>query len=207
MFVFLLQAVLLLAIAYILGAIAGCLLRTQFNERPEHSAAHKPASQPAPQTKEPAPSVASEATKPAAATEAAMPAAKRTIKAKAPAKKPAAPKAAGKVATKSAPAARTVSEKAGTDDLKRIRGVGRQIEAKLNAAGIARYDQIAKWTKKDVAEWGEKLSFAGRIEREEWVAQAKKLAKGEMTDFAKRVSKGEVATSKACDEARGAKQG
>jgi len=197
MFVFLLQAVLLLAIAYILGAVVGCLLRTQFNERPEHALAHKPASRPATETAKPAPPAATEPAKRAAVTEAATPAAKKTAKPRIPASKPAAPRAAGKTAPKAAAAAKTVSAMAGADDLKRIKGIGRQIEAKLNAAGITRYDQIAKWTKKDVSEWGEKLSFAGRIEREGWVAQSKKLASGEMTDFAKRVSKGEVASSKA----------
>jgi predicted flap endonuclease-1-like 5' DNA nuclease len=153
MFVFLLQAALLLAIAYILGAVVGCLLRTQFNERPQSSMIRTPA----------APPVKPE---PAAAKDVKSPE-KKAAPVKSPAKKPAATSKAA-----SAPAA-------GADDLKRIRGVGRQIEAKLNAAGITRFEQIAKWTKKDVAEFGEKLSFSGRIEREEWVAQSKKLAKGE----------------------------
>ena len=39
--------------------------------------------------------------------------------------------------------------------------------------------QIASWKAKDVEEFDEKLSFKGRIEREGWVDQAKKLAKGE----------------------------
>lgn len=187
MFVFLLQAVLLLAIAYILGAVVGCLLRTQFSEKPEHRAAHKPAAQPVADTAAPSSPVAE---KPAATAETAVPEARKTSKPKMPAKKPAVAKSAtGNKKTAAAPASEA-------NDLKRIKGVGRQIEAKLNAAGITRYEQIAKWTKKDVAEFGEKLSFAGRIEREDWVAQAKKLAKGEMTDFAKRAAKGDVATSK-----------
>ncbi len=81
------------------------------------------------------------------------------------------------------------------DDLKRIRGIGRQNEAKLNAQGITAFAQIAGWSVSDQAAWGEKLAFPGRIERENWVAQAKVLAGGGETEFSERVYKGEVATS------------
>ncbi|MEJ2497892.1 MAG: hypothetical protein P8Y46_00930 [Sulfurovaceae bacterium] len=39
------------------------------------------------------------------------------------------------------------------------------------------------------------LSFQGRAAREKWVEQAQALAKGEMSEFAQRVEKGEVPTS------------
>ncbi len=42
---------------------------------------------------------------------------------------------------------------------------------------------------------GDRLAFPGRIEREEWVKQAKVLAKGGNTAFSKRVDKGDVSTS------------
>lgn len=202
MFVFLLQSALLLAIAYVLGAIAGCMLRTQRAERYQKSGAHRPAARPEAGTPEPSVAAASESV---TATETAAPAEKGAPKPKAAPRKRAAAKKTTRPASRTAPvnkkaAAAPVS---GKDDLKRIKGIGRQIEAKLNAAGITRYEQIAKWTKKDAAEFADKLSFAGRIEREGWVAQAKKLAKGEMTDFAKRVAEGEVATSKAATK-RGA---
>lgn len=63
------------------------------------------------------------------------------------------------------------------DDLKQIVGIGPQAEAKLNALGITSFAQIAAWKAKDQAEFGSKLSVAGRIEREEWVKQAKALMK------------------------------
>ena len=81
------------------------------------------------------------------------------------------------------------------DDLKRIRGVGRQNEGRLNELGIWHFDQIGAWTAKEVAWVGHFLAFPGRIEREQWVAQAKSLAAGEDTDFSKRVAKGLVKTS------------
>lgn len=83
----------------------------------------------------------------------------------------------------------------GRDDLKQIRGIGRQAESRLNAAGITTFAQIAAWTARDQKEWGERLAFRGRVEREKWVAQAKVLARGGKTRFADRVEKGEVPTS------------
>lgn len=114
----------------------------------------------------------------------AKPAAKKAAKKAAPkadAEKPAekeAPKAAAKPAAK--PAAKAASKtKKPADDLKKLSGVGPVLETKLNDAGITSYAQIASWKAKDVEEFDEKLSFKGRIEREGWVDQAKKLAKGE----------------------------
>jgi predicted flap endonuclease-1-like 5' DNA nuclease len=82
------------------------------------------------------------------------------------------------------------------DDLKRIRGIGRVNEAKLNEMGITTFAQIAAWGAAEEERYGELLEFEGRIEREEWVAQAKILASGRDTEFSERVDKGEVDTSK-----------
>jgi NADH-quinone oxidoreductase subunit E len=66
------------------------------------------------------------------------------------------------------------------DDLKLISGVGPKLEEKLNALGIRRYAQIAAWTADDIARVDDELNFRGRIERDDWVAQAKALsARGE----------------------------
>lgn len=83
------------------------------------------------------------------------------------------------------------------DDLKRIKGIGRQNEARLHALGIWHFSQIAAWTPENVRWAGSFLAFAGRIEREDWVAQAAVLAAGGTTDFAARVDAGEVPTSSA----------
>ena len=81
------------------------------------------------------------------------------------------------------------------DDLKRIRGIGPVNEKALNTLGIFKFSQIAAWTPANV-DWVEaSLSFPGRIEREDWIAQAKLLAEGEETDFSKRVDAGEVESS------------
>ena len=82
-----------------------------------------------------------------------------------------------------------------TDDLKKIRGVGRQIEIRLHNLGVHSFAQIAAWNAKDRKEWGSRLAFPGRIEREDWVGQAKKLARGKETRFSRRVARGEVPSS------------
>jgi len=64
------------------------------------------------------------------------------------------------------------------DDLKLISGVGPKLEKTLNDLGFWHFSQIAKWTKKDIAIVDDELSFKGRIERDDWVRQAKALAKG-----------------------------
>ena len=74
---------------------------------------------------------------------------------------------------KAAPAATAA---AGADDLKALSGVGPALEKKLHENGVTSFAQIAAWTEADVAEMDEKLSFKGRIEREGWIEQAKKLA-------------------------------
>ena len=105
----------------------------------------------------------------AGSASAVVPAAKPAKKA-AP-KKAAPKKAAPKKAAKPA-------ESAAGDDLKKLSGVGPALEKKLHEAGVTTFAQIAAWTEDDVAAMDEKLSFKGRITREGWIEQAKKLAEG-----------------------------
>lgn len=137
------QALLLMAAAYILGCILGCLLHQWFGAAPEP-----------------------EITKPENPTGTVV------VKPETPKPKP-----------------------ADSDDLKQIKGIGRQNEARLNAVGITRFAQIAEWNSKEQADMGDRLAFPGRIEREDWVKQAKVLAAGGKTKFSKRVSKGQVSSS------------
>jgi large subunit ribosomal protein L21 len=80
--------------------------------------------------------------------------------------------------SKKAAAAPKAAAEAGNDDLKKITGVGPALEKKLLEAGITTYAQIAAWTEEDIAGYEEKLSLGGRVERDDWVAQATELAKG-----------------------------
>ena len=61
------------------------------------------------------------------------------------------------------------------DDLQRIKGIGGTLNGVLNNLGVYHFSQIASWEKDEIAWVDEHLSFSGRIEREEWVPQAKKL--------------------------------
>lgn len=160
---------------------------------------------------EPEPAAEKPAAKPA-------PANKPTAKAKsAPAKKPAAKKAAPKAGAKAVPndrpglglnAALAKSKepvsKAGpellsaprggkADDLKEIKGIGPKLEQLLNSVGVWHFDQIASWKAKDIAFVDDKMEgFKGRITRDEWVKQARVLARGGSTEFSARVSRGDV---------------
>ncbi len=78
------------------------------------------------------------------------------------------------------------------DDLKRIRGIGVLIEKKLNALGILSYEQIANWTGADLKHYSQYVEPHGRIERENWIEQARILASGGQTDYARRFDRGEV---------------
>lgn len=63
------------------------------------------------------------------------------------------------------------------DDLTQLSGVGPVLVKKLAEAGITSFAQIAAWSADDVAAMDEKLNFKGRIERDDWIAQAKELTK------------------------------
>ena len=81
----------------------------------------------------------------------------------------------------------------GADDLKMIKGVGPKLEIMLNELGFYHFDQIAGWSAAEVAWVNDNLTgFKGRVSRDNWVEQARKLASGQETEFAKRVSDGDV---------------
>jgi NADH-quinone oxidoreductase subunit E len=84
-----------------------------------------------------------------------------------------------------APETLTAAREGGADDLKLLKGVGPKLEQTLNELGFFHFDQIAKWTEAEVAWVDARLKFKGRIERDGWIDQAKQLASGEETEFAK----------------------
>lgn len=69
------------------------------------------------------------------------------------------------------------------DDLKLISGVGPKLEGVLHGLGIYTYAQVASW-KKAERDWVDNyLKFKGRIERDDWIKQAKALAKGGVDEY------------------------
>lgn len=73
------------------------------------------------------------------------------------------------------PAGAFEAHSAEIDDLEIIKGIGPQNHARLNALGIWSFAQIAAWTPENAKWVGSYLAFAGRIEREDWIGQAKAL--------------------------------
>lgn len=110
---------------------------------------------------------------------AKKPAAKKPAAVKAPTKVKAAPAKIAEVPASSEKKPRTMTapRKSGADDLKLISGVGPKLEGVLNELGFWHFDQIAKWTGAEIAWVDSRLKFKGRIERDNWIAQAANLAK------------------------------
>lgn len=84
----------------------------------------------------------------------------------------------------------------GADDLKKIKGIGPKNEKILNQLGIFHFDQIVTWTSDNVQWVDDYLKFHGRIAREDWIGQARKLAAGQETEFSQRVASGEIESSR-----------
>jgi len=85
------------------------------------------------------------------------------------AEKPVAPKAE-KASAKKAPA-----KKDAADDLTKISGIGPVFAKRLAEEGITTYAQVAKLTKKRIAELDEKLDLKNNIDNDDWPGQAKAL--------------------------------
>lgn len=64
-----------------------------------------------------------------------------------------------------------------SDDLTEIKGLGPKAAAKLSELGVTSLAQIANWTEADVARMDEAINGRGRIQRDEWVKQAKDLSR------------------------------
>lgn len=86
----------------------------------------------------------------------------------------------------------TEAREGGKDNLQRIKGVGNVLESVLNETGIYHFDQIANLTPNEIKWLDNSMDFPGRIDREEWVAQAKELAAGGETEYTQRIERGEV---------------
>lgn len=71
------------------------------------------------------------------------------------------------------------------DKLHLISGVGPKLEELLHGLGIYHFDQIANWTQSEIDWVDDYLQFSGRIERDNWVEQAKALAIGGRDEYVK----------------------
>ena len=152
----------LIALAFLGGVIAGWVIRARSDEAPERPLLESldatvvvPAGE-AVATPEPEPEVEADAPAepdPVAETEAA--------------------RGTQPTAVEDAPI-----EAKSTDDLTTIKGLGPKAAEKLNGEGVTRFDQIAAWTQADIEHFDALINGRGRIGRDDWVEQAKALAKG-----------------------------
>ncbi len=81
---------------------------------------------------------------------------------------------------KKAPARQKASQPAAgvVDDISLISGIGPKIKVQMTKAGFGSLAKIAAMSKADIATAEKVLAFDGRIQREEWIAQAKELLAG-----------------------------
>jgi len=71
------------------------------------------------------------------------------------------------------------------NDLTAIEGIGPFLEKKLNDAGVFTYADIAAWDTAKISAITQQISFfEGRIEKDDWVGQAKKLLGEKSTESA-----------------------
>ncbi len=79
-----------------------------------------------------------------------------------------------------APAPKTLLDKPiegrSPDDLTAIKGIGNVLQTQLNEKGIYYYSQIAEFSDSDQKWANETLGFPGRVERDNWIPQARELA-------------------------------
>ncbi|KCZ84006.1 putative NADH dehydrogenase I chain E [Hyphomonas hirschiana VP5] len=88
-------------------------------------------------------------------------------------------KTAKRVATRASKAVKAAMEPIEAevaDDLSQINGVGPAMVKKLHAAGITRFAQIAAMKKAELEALDAEIGARGRVLRDEWAKQAKKLA-------------------------------
>ena len=73
------------------------------------------------------------------------------------------------------------------DDLTAIKGIDAEIEGRLRVLGVTRFSQIASWLPADIERVDGALGpFKGRLIRDEWIAQARLLARGEVETYHQR---------------------
>ncbi len=123
-----------------------------------------------------------EKAKPAMSKPASKPAAKPA----AAAPKPVVPADAGQK-----PAAMAAPRAGQADDLKLIKGIGPKLEKLCHGLGFYHFDQIAQWSAAEIAWVDDNLEgFKGRVTRDDWVGQARRMVEEGKTQTTNRVKKG-----------------
>jgi NADH-quinone oxidoreductase subunit E len=109
------------------------------------------------------------------------PKAKVAAKSTAATKVNAAPKAKARPSAKvepAAPAAKPKKASGKADDLKKIDGVGPKVEQVLKGRGVTRLKDLAEMDEKALVALDKELGLDGRVLRDDWAGQARRLAGG-----------------------------
>ena len=61
------------------------------------------------------------------------------------------------------------------DDLTQIKTIAPELAERLSGIGVIKFEQIANFSDDDIANLDEALRLEGRVEREDWVSQARRL--------------------------------
>lgn len=155
---------------------------------PKASAKVKTAKPAAPKAKAKAPAKAAvtkvDKPKPAPKAKAAVAPKAKTVpegavapKVKAAPKAEAKPKVEAKVEV-AAPAPKPKKTRGKADDLKKIDGVGPKVEQVLKGRGISRFQDLAAMDEKALSALDKDLGLDGRVLRDDWAGQARRLAGG-----------------------------
>ena len=88
---------------------------------------------------------------------------------------PAAVESASDVASENIQSAFEITSGA-VDDLTQLTGIGPKLAAALAARGISTFAQLADWTEEQAQAFDSELSLKGRVARDAWIAQARRLA-------------------------------
>ena len=97
--------------------------------------------------------------------------------------------------------------KGDADDLTKITGVGDELQKRLAKLNVLQYEQVANLTDEDIARIDEVLNFKGRIERDDWIGQAKQLLAEATADEVPAESDGEEAGDDQAAEGAGKETG
>lgn len=106
---------------------------------------------------------------------------KPALKAKAVAKPAAAPRVKAKPEPKvevAVPAPKPKKASGKADDLKKIDGIGPKVEQVLKGRGITRFQELAEMDEKALVALDKELGLDGRVLRDDWAGQARRLAGG-----------------------------
>jgi len=62
------------------------------------------------------------------------------------------------------------------DDLTKIKSISEELKNRLNKLGVTKFDQIAELSDDDITKIDETLGLDGRMEKDDWISQARTLA-------------------------------